>query len=548
MKIFGMYIGHDSNYAVIEDGKIKVHNEFERFSRVKHDFDYSYLRENGMLEDNAPFFNHVKELEDFKTADIITAPVTWADSTKTNTDTLMGHFEPYKDKFMLVGHNEAHAANAYYSSPYQDAIVFTNDGGGWEGYPYEWSSLGVYGFKENKSQTLYKGSSMNVSTWWAFITSDVLGMGTVHSREGDQAGSTMAMAALGDPYKYLHLFNGLSYMKPFEDTDLRTELQQTFSDIIQSNGEQSRFDIAASLQLATEQFIRILINTHIDSFDSKNVGFSGGTFLNCVALGKIAKELIDRGYNVFCDHAPHDGGLGLGSAKLVWYDRLNNERLPLTRVSLDDYINRTTPYLGITYDSSEIINEITQSLDTVDGWQDVSKEQVVDLLIDGKIISLYNGGSESGKRALGNRSIVADPRNPNMKDMINQKVKHRQNYRPFAPSILREKVGEWFEFDIDSPYMSFAIPFKEEKKKEVPAVVHVDGTARLQTVKMIDNKDYYELIKLFDEKTGVPMLLNTSFNDREPIVETPKQAIQTFLGTDIDYLYFVTEKILLKKK
>ena len=178
----------------------------------------------------------------------------------------------------------------------------------------------------------------------------------------------------------------------------------------------------------------------------------------------------------------------------------------------------------------------------------VNDDYVADLLTkDNNVISVFGGGSESGRRALGNRSILADPRSPDMKDIINEKVKHRQWFRPFAPSIIREEVKNWFEMDIDSPYMTTVLNFKEEVKDKVPAVVHHDGSGRLQTVTKNDNEWYYGLIKKFQEKTGVPILLNTSFNDREPIVETPFHAINCFLRTNIDYLYFYDANILVKK-
>ena len=166
---------------------------------------------------------------------------------------------------------------------------------------------------------------------------------------------------------------------------------------------------------------------------------------------------------------------------------------------------------------------------------------------DDNVISVFGGGSESGRRALGNRSILADPRSPKMKDIINEKVKHRQWFRPFAPSITREDVKDWFEKDVDSPYMTAVIKFKEEMRDKVPAVVHFDGTARLQTVTENDNEWYYNFIKKFESISGVPILLNTSFNDREPIVETPEHAIDCFMRTNIDYLYFREYGILVSK-
>ena len=178
----------------------------------------------------------------------------------------------------------------------------------------------------------------------------------------------------------------------------------------------------------------------------------------------------------------------------------------------------------------------------------MNDDYVIDLLSkDDNVISVFGGGSESGRRALGNRSILADPRSPDMKDIINEKVKHRQWFRPFAPSIIAEDVKDWFERDVESPYMTTVIKFKDKVRDKVPAVVHFDGSARLQTVTENDNKWYYNFIKKFKDKVGVPILLNTSFNDREPIVETPAHAIDCFLRTNIDYLYFREFGILVKK-
>ena len=179
--------------------------------------------------------------------------------------------------------------------------------------------------------------------------------------------------------------------------------------------------------------------------------------------------------------------------------------------------------------------------------RNTSDSDVIELICQQNIISVFGGGSESGRRALGNRSILCDPRSPDMKDIINEKVKHRQWFRPFAPSILREEVKNWFVRDIDSPYMSVVLHYKEEVKDKVPAVVHLDGSGRLQTVTKNDNKWYYNFIKKFKKETGVPILLNTSFNDREPIVETPEHAINCFMGTNIDYLYFYEYGILISK-
>lgn len=172
---------------------------------------------------------------------------------------------------------------------------------------------------------------------------------------------------------------------------------------------------------------------------------------------------------------------------------------------------------------------------------------VIDLLLQQKIVSVYGGKSESGRRALGNRSILADPRHAEMKAILNEKVKHREPFRPFAPSVLREEVASWFEKDIDSPYMSFAIKVRKDKRDQVPAIVHFDGTARLQTVTARTNPWYHGFLCKWHDASGVPILLNTSFNDREPIVETPDHAISCFERTNIDYLYFFEYGIVVSK-
>ena len=235
---------------------------------------------------------------------------------------------------------------------------------------------------------------------------------------------------------------------------------------------------------------------------------------------------------------PYDAGLAIGSAQWVWHQELGNPRVEWDR--------NATPYLGEKYGTSAIESAIEKFQDKL-VVKRVEDRDVIERLSLQKIVSVFGGGSESGRRALGNRSILADPRSENMKDLINEKVKHRQWYRPFAPAILREEVSKWFVRDIESPYMGFVIKFKEEAKSKVPAVVHHDGSGRLQTVTEKDNEWFYKFLNLWHEESGVPILLNTSFNDREPIVETPEHAINCFLKTEIDHLYFFDAGILLEK-
>ncbi len=239
-----------------------------------------------------------------------------------------------------------------------------------------------------------------------------------------------------------------------------------------------------------------------------------------------------------CLAIPYDAGLAIGCVQYFLKEHLKKELV------IDELFD--SPYLGRSYSEDDIYDALEKFIGKVSTIQ-CSDLEAAKLLTRKKIISVYGGKSESGRRALGNRSILADPRHEDMKDLINEKVKHRQSFRPFAPSIIRESVSDWFVEDIDSPYMSFAIPFKEDKAKLVPAVVHLDGTGRLQTVTESSNSWYYNFIKTFSLLTDVPILLNTSFNDREPIVETPSDAIKTFLKTDIDFLYFRELNLLVKK-
>ena len=272
------------------------------------------------------------------------------------------------------------------------------------------------------------------------------------------------------------------------------------------------------------------------SSGTKNLCLSGGVILNSVFTGKLW-EFFPQLKNIYVTPTPHDGGLCIGAAQYVWHNVLDNPR--------NFWKGSFTPYLGETYSEVEVAEAIVSSGLSVEN--DVKLDKIVDLLEQQKIISVFSKGSESGRRALGNRSILADPRSTDMKDKVNEKVKHRQWFRPFAPSILREEVSNWFVRDVDSPYMSFCIKLKEKAIKKVPAINHFDNTARLQTVTEDSNENYFNLLSKWFERTGCPILLNTSFNDREPICETPEHAVNCYNGTDIDYLYFSDYEILVHK-
>jgi len=304
--------------------------------------------------------------------------------------------------------------------------------------------------------------------------------------------------------------------------------------------------MAAALQKVTEDIMFQLISQSLDTIklkkgiDVNSICLAGGVSLNSVCTGKIIEKLKGRIDNVFVPAVPYDAGLSIGACQYHWHHVLEKERNY-------DKSFFVTPYLGETYIEDDIRQAIKNNSKDICIKENVDIDACVDLLIDNKIISLFQGRSESGRRALGNRSIIANPTDIKMKQMINDKVKHRQWYRPFAPSVLEEYASDWFYNYFESPYMGFVFKIHESKLGKAPAIEHFDGTARIQSVSKCQNENYYNLIKTFYNKTGIPIVLNTSFNDREPIVETPGHAINCFLGTDIDYLYFPEYQILVSK-
>ena len=543
MKIVGFHSGHDSSYSILENGIPTVHNELERFNREKN----SVANSIEFFLENETEFRDIKYMTTHRTGGMVQNRYMQA------FDKCQSIVESNGGELFVVGHHQSHAANAFFTSNFDEAFIMTIDGGGVDNEDGSLSTKddidtmvkdskgGIitcttfWNGKDNKIEPLemIDRSYLNVGYYWAVCTRDIFGLGTWRDPRGDQAGTVMGMAALGNPEKYISHFSNMSteFDGSWGPTD--TEFLKNQAD----ESEQNRFDIAAALQKETEIIIRGLLQPYIDKHKPKNLCLSGGVSLNCVSVGKMLDWFPD--VNIFVDPIPYDAGLSLGSSRYVWHQILDNPRIY-------DTPQNWSPYLGYTYAKGRVEAALTarDSEIEVTGADD---DYVIQTMINKKIISVFGGGSESGRRALGNRSILADPTHAETKDIVNEKVKHRQWFRPFAPSVLRDYVKDWFVHDADSPYMNLAMKFKEGMSEKVPAVVHFDDTARLQTVSKEDNEWYYNFIDRFREKTGVPILLNTSFNDREPIVETPEHALDCFLRTNIDYLYFRDYGILVSK-
>jgi len=526
MKIVGLSCGaHDTAYCIFENGKVILHEEYERFSRIKEEQGdvLSFLFERQQQLDDVNVFTHFF--------------MRWRGGLKNiypeSFNKLEKILEKNNSKYIEISHHLAHAANAFFSSNFEKSLILSLDGGGEEtsngiNKTHESSFCIFYGHNNKINKIADFGISLNIGQTWSKITKEVFKLSS-GPPIGNQCGTVMAMAAVGKDFEKYNLdmmecVKNHNYSKFPEWSQLSDE---------------EKFKIAASLQYCTENVALTMIDPIfskiIDREKIENICVVGGVALNGLLNNKILNHFKNI-KNIYIPPVPYDAGLAIGCCQYLYYHEFNHDRI-LTEIN-------ESPYLGIQYSEKEINDSIEKNNLKIEITND---ETVIELLNQQKIISIFNEKSESGRRALGNRSIFADPRSENIKDILNLKIKHRQWYRPFAPIILREYVSEWFEKDLESPYMNLILPFKKDKYNLVPGVVHFDGTGRVQTVKESDNNWLYNFLKKWNQKTNVPILLNTSFNDREPIVETPQHAINCFLKTKIDYLYFPQIKTLVSK-
>ena len=585
---------HDSAAALIIDGKIIAAAQEERFSRKKHDSSYpfhaiEYVLKEAKLKLNEvnyitfyekPFLKFERLLETyvafapkgFKSFSM-SMPIWLGEKLfqkKILYNELRNHDVNFHDinKIYFSEHHFSHAASAYYPSPFNDATILTLDGvGEWatttmaKGYGQELEILKEIHFPHSigllySAFTYYTGFKVNSGEY-----------------------KVMGLAPYGDPKfknlildKLIDLKEDGTFRLNMEFFDYATGLKMTnekFSKLFGKPVRNSRKDlltqfhmnIASSIQVVTEEIVLRLARSIAKDNESKNLCMSGGVALNCVANGKILKEKIFE--NIWIQPAAGDAGGALGAALALWHKELKQERL----TSLKD--NMRGSYLGPSFNNDEILDKLTalgadfEKLSEEDLLKITAKE-----LSKEKIIGWFQGRMEFGPRALGARSIIADPRSETMQKKLNLKVKFRESFRPFAPSVIREDLSEWFDLDCDSPYMLLVADVKNNIKKEmteeekklfgikklnvkrsdIPAVTHVDYSARIQTVHENTNPRYYKLIKKFKDITKCPVLVNTSFNVRgEPIVCSIEDAYKCFMGTDLDILV-CGDFILYKEK
>ncbi len=573
---------HDSAATLVIDGEIIAAAQEERFSRKKHDSSYPYNAvefvlkfQNLKISDldaiifyEKPFLKFERLLETYVAMaprgfiQFSKAMPTWLREKlfqkKFLFNLLKQHDNNFNDpnKIYFSEHHLSHAASAFFPSPYQDAIVLTADGVG------EWATTTVAIGKNNKleiKKEIHFPHSLGLlySAFTYYIGFKV--------NSGEY--KLMGLAPYGEP-KYVELIKKYiidikedgSFRLDQDYFNYTTGLTMTNSKFHKLFGEQPRdsqkdritqfhMDIACSIQKVTEEIMTRICKSLRNEYNISNLCLAGGVALNCVANGKILKNKIFE--NIWIQPAAGDAGGSLGAALAYWYLELNKDR----KTSNNEMKGS---YLGPSYSNTEIEKILTELGAKYDVMEDEELlEKTSEDLENGNAVGWFQGRMEFGPRALGSRSILGDARSPKMQKNLNLKVKYRESFRPFAPSVLIEDVNNWFELNNDSPYMLIVADVKKEKQKimteeekklfgidklniirsEIPAVTHVDYSARIQTVHKETNKIYYELIKKFKKRTNCSVIVNTSFNVRgEPIVNTPRDAFNCFMGTELDTL------------
>ncbi len=550
---------HDSSAALLVDGKIVAAAQEERWTRKKHDVSFPEnairycLEEAGLNIDKVDAVGFYEKpmlkferllhshLETFPKSYkvFVQALPSWV-TEKLRIPNILRKKHKYDGKVFFVEHHMAHAASSFHASPFKEAAIFTADGVG------EWTST-TMGMGKGTDITLMKELQFPHSLGLLYSAATAYLGFKVNNDEY----KVMGLAPYGKPTYYdefkkiidvkqdgsYHL--DMSYFTFHYGTRMfNKRFEEKFGPERKKESavEQKHKDIAASLQKVIEEIIFAGVNHLYEITKTKNLCLAGGVALNSVANGKLTKMTPFK--NIYIPPAPSDPGAAVGAATVVYHMLLGKPRVAVM----------DRPDLGPGYSHAHIKAFI-------DGKGIVYKElaekdlakAVAALIWKNNVVGWFQGRMEFGERALGNRSILANPCNPKMKDILNLKVKHREQFRPFAPVVLADEAAKFFDVDIEVPFMSFVYPVKESKRKMLPAITHVDGSGRLQTIRREANPRYYDVIKEFGKLSKVPILVNTSFNIRgEPIVMKPEHAYRCFTGTGIDYL--VMDRFLIKRE
>jgi carbamoyltransferase len=577
---------HDAAAALIKDGDIIFAAQEERFTRKKHDASFpnnavKYCLEEAGITINdigyvafydKPFIKFERILETYIAyapagiRSFIKAIPLWI-KKKLWMKELIRKELGYQGPIIFPEHHESHAASAFFPSPYAEAAIITMDGVG------EWTTasfgIGEANTISIKAEIKFPHSLGLLYSAFTYYTGFKVNSGEY---------KVMGLAPYGKPlYKDLILNELLDFkedgsfrlnMKYFNYCVGLTMTNARFHKLFggpprrpESKITQRDMDLAASIQQATEEII-LRIARHVHSVTGKkHLVLAGGVALNCVGNGRIVRETPFK--EIWVQPAAGDAGAALGAALFVWYQYLGNARNADDR---NDFMKASL--LGTAYSNDRIERFLKEKNIPYTRLDDAGiAGMVADLIAQEKVIGWFEGRMEFGPRALGARSVIGDARSPKMQETMNLKIKFRESFRPFAPSVLEEKAGEYFDLALKSPYMLLVAPVKESRRRrisdeeerlfgieklnvvrsEIPAITHVDYSARIQTVDRRWNPLYYDMIKKFFEKYGCAVIINTSFNVRgEPIVESPESAYRCFMRTNMDYL--IMGNILLDKK
>ena len=584
---------HDSAAALVDDGRIVAAAQEERFTRKRHDsdfplraIDFCLAESGGTLADidhvvfyDKPFLKFERLLETYLAfaprgfASFRMAIPVWIKEKLFQKGLLAKELKAlapdvdWETRLLFAEHHQSHAASAFFPSPFEEAVVLTMDGVG------EWATT---------SAGLGRGSELDIirEIHWPHSIGLLYSAFTYYTGFKVNSGEykVMGLAPYGEPVYAQKILDELIDLK--EDGSFR--LDQSYfnycTGLTMTNGkfdalfggpprapdcellEQRHMDLAASVQAVTEEVVLRLTRSLARETGQKNLCLAGGVALNCVANGKVVRDGAFE--NIWIQPAAGDAGGALGAA-LVAHHRFKAQ--PRAKNGAADHMRGS--YLGPSYGQEEI----EAALDGVGAVYETLDEAAMiaataDAIADGQAVGWFQGRMEFGPRALGGRSILGDPRSPSMQKLLNLKVKYRESFRPFAPAVLREDVADWFEIDCDSPYMLLVAPVRESRRRamtaeeealfgieklnvarsEIPAITHVDYSARIQTVHQETNPRFHALLEAFKARTGCPVIVNTSFNVRgEPIVCTPEDAFHCFMGTEIELL--VIGDCLLRK-
>jgi carbamoyltransferase len=548
---------HDSAAALLKDGHVIAAVEEERFTRIKFDDDFPHnaiqwcLEEAGITPDqidSVAFYDKpVLKFERLLDNYIAVAPrglysfldviPKWIHKRLWIKSDIRKSLKGFKGEIIFPEHHMSHAAHAFYTSQFEESAILTIDGVG------EWSTTS-YGIANNNSIKITNdirwphSLGLFYSAFTYFLGFKV--------NEGEY--KLMGLSSYGKPKYYDVIMENLIDVKDDGSIHLNMEYFAFTYDKVMTSKKFSKlfgiqpktrdektlqihFDIGASAQKVLEDIILKMVHHIHAKTKMKNICIGGGVALNGVANYKILSEGPFE--NVHIPPSPGDAGSAVGAAQYLYYVYHKNSK---NNFQNNTQLIRENVYVGPSFRNNQIREYLDSKKIPYRSFdRDLLLKTTAQLIADGNVVGWYQGKMEWGPRALGNRSILADPRRADMKDILNAKIKHRESFRPFAPSILEEYAGEYFEIDVPSPYMLMVVPVK--KPKDIPAVTHVDGTGRLQTVSKNTNPLYYDLISEFNKITGVPVIINTSMNVMgEPIVNTPEEAYQMVVKTDMDYI------------